>query len=72
MRKALSRVGRAAAEPAGRLFRVVGQALPGMAGLALVAYGAWLWWPPAGFIAAGTLLLADRIWEQSRPGREAP
>lgn len=72
MRKALSRALGAVAGPAGTLARAAGQALPGLAGLGLVAYGAWLWWPPAGFIAAGALLLADRVWEQARAGREAP
>lgn len=29
-----------------------------VAGLGLVAYGAWLAWQPAGFMVAGVLLLA--------------
>lgn len=37
-----------------------------VAGLALVAYGAWLAWPPAGFIVAGAGLLADRASEELR------
>jgi hypothetical protein len=28
-----------------------------VAGLALLAYGAWLAWPPAGFITAGVALI---------------
>lgn len=32
--------------------------LAGLAGAGLVAYGAWLVYAPAGFITAGTLLLA--------------
>jgi hypothetical protein len=32
--------------------------LVGLAGTGLVAYGAWLAYAPAGFIAAGVLLLA--------------
>ncbi|MFF3643385.1 hypothetical protein [Streptomyces sp. NPDC002564] len=39
----------------------LGRALPGLAGLGLVAYGAWLAWPPAGFVAAGLLILADQV-----------
>jgi hypothetical protein len=27
-----------------------------LAGVALVAYGAWLAWPPAGFVVAGAAL----------------
>ncbi|YCK35163.1 hypothetical protein ACNF49_14070 [Actinomadura sp. ATCC 39365] len=70
MRSALSRVAGVVAELAGAMLRTVGQVLPGLAGLGLVSYGAWLWWRPAGFIAAGVLLLADRVWEQARAGRE--
>ena len=45
--------------------RIIAAALPslmrdaaGLAGIGLIAYGAWLVYPPAGFIAAGALLLA--------------
>lgn len=31
--------------------------VPGLAGVALVAYGVWLAWPPGGFIAAGLVLI---------------
>jgi hypothetical protein len=72
MGRALSRLAAKAAAPIGVLVRLAGQVLPGLVGLALIAYGAWLWWPPAGFMAAGVLLLADRAWEQARAGREAP
>lgn len=37
------------------------RALPGLAGLGLVSYGAWLAWPPAGFLMAGVLVLADTV-----------
>ena len=33
----------------------------GLTGVALVSYGAWLVYPPAGFIAGGTLLLAGAL-----------
>lgn len=53
------------ARACGFLLAAVLRALPGLlrdlAGLAavgLIAYGAWLVYPPAGFITAGTLLLA--------------
>ncbi|MGW7195541.1 hypothetical protein [Streptomyces chryseus] len=47
----------AAATGAGYALR----AAPGLAGLGLVSYGAWLAWPPAGYLAAGALLLADVV-----------
>lgn len=50
----------AAASAAGRLLRA-SRTLPGLTGAGLVCYGAWLAWPPLGFLAAGAfLLLADR------------
>jgi hypothetical protein len=55
------------AAAAGRLLRLVLAALPGLLGLLLLAYGAWLAWQPAGFMTAGVLLLADRVasrWPQ--------
>jgi hypothetical protein len=33
----------------------------GFAGAALVAYGSWLFWEPAGFIVGGILLIAIAI-----------
>ena len=33
----------------------------GLAGAALIAYGAWLVFPPAGFITGGVLLLAGAL-----------
>ncbi len=49
------------AATAGAVAGVVLRALPGLAGVLLVSFGAWLAWPPAGFVAAGLLLLADRV-----------
>ncbi|MFF3891388.1 hypothetical protein [Streptomyces sp. NPDC001914] len=45
------------------------RALPGLAGLGLVAYGAWLAWPPAGFMTAGVLVLADLVADRISSGR---
>jgi hypothetical protein len=47
----------------------VGRAATGLLGLGLVAVGCWLAWPPAGFIVAGALLLADRVASQLVAGR---
>lgn len=44
-------------------------ALRGVAGLLLVSYGAWAVYEPAGFVAAGVLLLADRLADE-RPKAE--
>ncbi|WP_208802953.1 hypothetical protein [Microbispora triticiradicis] len=55
----------------GTVLRALGRALPGLLGLVLVAFGAWLAWPPAGLMVAGVLLLADRAWEQIRADRGA-
>jgi hypothetical protein len=48
------------ARPAGLLWR----ALPSLLAVLLLSYGAWLAWPPAGFMLAGALLLADRVHDQ--------
>ena len=32
--------------------------LAGLAGVAAIGYGAWLAWPPAGFMVGGALVLA--------------
>lgn len=54
------------ARPAGHLWRL----LPSLLALLLLSYGAWLAWPPAGFMLAGALLLADRVHDefQARSG----
>lgn len=35
--------------------------LTGIAGAAGIAYGAWMAWPPAGFVAGGALALTGAI-----------
>lgn len=45
------------------------RALPGLAGLGLISYGAWLAWPPAGFLTAGVLVLADQVADRVSGGR---
>ncbi|MGV9536570.1 hypothetical protein ACWEU6_21780 [Streptosporangium sandarakinum] len=68
----MSRLADWAAAPAGTAARWLLQVLPGLVGVVLVAYGAWLAWRPAGWMAAGMLLLVDRAWAQvraDRPGR---
>jgi hypothetical protein len=37
-----------------------------LAGLGLVTYGAWLIFPPAGFVVAGVLLLAFGVFMGAR------
>ncbi|MGW0795183.1 hypothetical protein [Streptomyces sp. NPDC002692] len=55
---------------AGLVVGMAWRAFPGLAGLGLVAYGAWLAWPPAGFLAAGVLVLADQVADRiSERGR---
>lgn len=49
------------AAAAGAALRRLLVALPGLLGLVLVSFGAWMAWPPAGPIVAGVLLLADRV-----------
>ena len=41
---------------AGKIFTVLRDII-GLAGVGLFAFGAWLAWPPAGFMAAGALLM---------------
>jgi hypothetical protein len=43
------------------LLATVMRDLAGLAGAGLVAYGAWLVFPPAGFITGGVLLLAGAL-----------
>lgn len=57
----------AMAGAAGKVLRVglaVVLAVRGLAAVCLISYGAWLAWPPAGSIAAGVLLLADRVSDE--------
>jgi hypothetical protein len=57
----LQRLLRSGAGLAGTAVRGVRSLGPGLLGLGLVSYGAWLAWPPAGFLAAGLLVLADQV-----------
>ncbi|MER5678682.1 hypothetical protein ABT081_17245 [Streptomyces sp. NPDC002238] len=54
---------------AGAVTGVLWRALPALLGVGLVAYGAWLAWPPAGFLAAGALLLADQVADRMPRGK---
>jgi hypothetical protein len=54
----------ALAAPTARLWL----ALPGLIGLALLSYGAWMAFQPAGFIVPGVLLLADKIATERKAG----
>lgn len=60
------------AAPLGAAVGVVWRAFPVLLGWALVSVGAWLAWPPAGFLTAGGLLLADQVADRlatrRRPG----
>ncbi|MEU8270142.1 hypothetical protein AB0B89_23660 [Sphaerisporangium sp. NPDC049002] len=69
MRTSLTAWATTAAAPTGTLLRWLVAALPGLTGLLLVSYGAWLAWPPAGFITPGALLLADRAWTRMHEQR---
>lgn len=69
MRRTLTGWMTSLAGPVGGALRGLWQALPGLVGVALVFYGAWLAWPPAGFLAAGVLVLADRAWTRMREHR---
>lgn len=60
-----ARLAGAAGLAAGALLRW----LPALAGLGLVSYGAWLAWPPAGFLTAGVLVLADQVADRMAGGR---
>lgn len=56
-----ARVRLALAAPAGVVARYLLRTAPRLGGLALVAYGAWMAYHPAGYIVAGAGLLADQI-----------
>lgn len=45
-------------------------AVRGVAGVALVSYGAWLAYEPAGFVVAGLLVLADRVLDERSRSEE--
>jgi hypothetical protein len=60
------------AAPFGAAVGAVWRVFPVLLGWALVSVGAWLAWPPAGFLTAGGLLLADQVADRlairRRPG----
>lgn len=58
------------AGPAGTIVRVIATAGPGLLGLGLLSYGAWLAWHPAGPMVAGALILADLAYMRLRGGQE--
>jgi hypothetical protein len=45
--------------------------LAGVAGAGAVSYGAWLAWPPAGFIAGGAILVGGALLHALGTGRKA-
>jgi hypothetical protein len=49
------------ADAAGVAVGAVWRALPALLGVGLVSFGAWLAWPPGGFMTAGVLVLADLV-----------
>ncbi|MGY1498548.1 hypothetical protein ACW4TU_18445 [Streptomyces sp. QTS52] len=53
---------------AGLVVGAVWRVLPGVAGLGLVSYGAWLAWRPAGFLTAGVLVLVDQVADRMSGG----
>lgn len=57
---------------AGTVLGALWRAFPGLGGLVLVSYGAWLAWRPAGFLAAGVLLLADQVADRVAVRRRGP
>ena len=50
-----------AAAALGRLLPDLIREVAGYGGVALLAYGAWMVYPPAGFIVAGALLLIGSL-----------
>lgn len=69
LRSRLTALGVHLAGPAGTVVRFLLTAGPGLAGIGLLAYGAWLAWPPAGWMIAGALLLVDRAYQRVRSDR---
>lgn len=57
------------AAPVGAAVGALWRALPVLLGWALVSFGAWLAWPPAGFLTAGGLLLVDQVADRLGSGR---
>lgn len=50
---------------AGTAVGALWRALPALLGVGLVSFGAWLAWPPAGFMTAGVLVLADLVADRA-------
>lgn len=67
----LRRARLAVAAGTGHMLLAAWRAAPGLAGLGLLAYGAWLAWPPAGFITGGLAILADVVWSRVAWSRRA-
>jgi len=65
------RISPGVAASVGSAVRSLMLAVPGVAAAAAVAYGAWLAWPPAGWMAGGGIVLADVVWSRTRTS-EAP
>jgi hypothetical protein len=70
MRSRLRRLVTLCAGPAGTAVRFAIDHGPGLAGLGLLSYGAWIAWAPAGPMVAGVLILADQAHEKASGGRE--
>lgn len=70
MRSRLHLLAAALAKPAGTAVRFALDAGPGLLGLALLSYGAWMAWNPAGPMVAGALILADLAYARLSGGRE--
>lgn len=58
----------ATAKAGSRILPTILRDLIGLASVGLIAYGAWLIMPAAGFIVAGTLLLAGVILVSAKAG----
>ena len=55
-----------------KLLAAAAAAVPGLAGFALVSYGAWLAYHPAGYVVAGALIFADVVASSSTPAPVEP
>lgn len=55
----------------GAAVRIALTAAPALIGLGALAFGAWLAWPPAGFMIGGLVVLADVCWSRREPRRPA-
>lgn len=57
----------ALASLAGHLVRILLPAAPALIGLAALCVGAYMAWPPAGFMTGGLVVLADVVWSRREP-----